>query len=132
MGEQITTEDIMKLTTIQRFPIVVSDCSKEEQVVLERIYPLMQRYVLRLMHASWLENVNVWIFGSSLSMRCNIESDLDIALETTECDTDLFFKLETQIAKEIDVDCDIIYLNTLSPNEQLYKEIRNGLCVRRS
>lgn len=105
------------------FPIIVNndnyDCA--------RIHPLMQKKVNEIFNEIKKSSIieKVIIFGSSVNIRCNKNSDLDIAIKLKE----EYFNRENQnlISEEIqvisDYNSDIVWLNTIDSQSQLYRNI---------
>lgn len=106
------------------FPIVVNndnyDCG--------RIHPLKQKIVNEIYQYIKDQNIieEVIIFGSSVNIRCNNKSDIDVAVKIKE----EFFNVENQnkISEDIQELCnynsDIVWLNTININSQLYYNIK--------
>ncbi|MBQ8292359.1 MAG: nucleotidyltransferase domain-containing protein [Bacilli bacterium] len=105
------------------FPIVENndnyDCG--------RIHPLMQKKVNEIYKFVKKEKAveKVIIFGSAVNIRCNKKSDIDLAVKLK----DDCFNLENQnqISEEIqsitDYNADIVWLNKIDPETQLYRNI---------
>lgn len=110
------------------FPVVVT-CTECERKVLRRVHPLMQDNVRKIIQSEDISHLELYIFGSSITMKCNLYSDLDIAVKTVEFDTEAFFRLQSCIAKLVDVPCDVVYLNSVDESDLLYDEIIKGVRV---
>lgn len=64
---------------LKRFPIVVkTDCKN-----IHRIYPLKQKIAAQLykIGEEYKEIKRIYIFGSSVTNRCHIDSDIDICID---------------------------------------------------
>lgn len=105
------------------FPIIINNDNYE----CNRIHPLKQKEVNQIYE--YVKNNNdikkVIIFGSSVNIRCNIKSDLDVAILLKE---DSFNRNNENIISEriqeiTDYNSDIIWLNKLDKNSQLYDNI---------
>lgn len=105
------------------FPIIVNNDNYDNR----RIHPLMQKKVNEIYQLIKGNSIieRVIIFGSSVNIRCNKKSDLDIAIKLK----DESFNRENQniISEEIqeicDYNSDIVWLNTIDPKSQLYHNI---------
>lgn len=124
----ISMEDIVQLRNLKSFPVCIA-CDSEDRKILKRVYPLMQQYVYQLMHADFLKDVQVILFGSSLTMYCNGESDLDLAIGTKKYDIEFFHDIRDRISDMLKVECDILYLNDVEQNDRILGEINHGLVI---
>ncbi len=93
------------------------------------IHPLMQRDVQKIVSILKEYHVHAILFGSSVTNRCNIASDLDLCIKTPQYDTDLFYKIQKRLGSAIETPIDILYYNDLSENERLKEEIDNGVQI---
>ena len=97
---------------------------------INSIHPLKQRKVYNLykniLNDQFAKNVvkSVWIFGSSVNNCCNIDSDIDIMIslkrELTEEETCI---LNHIVSKSVGSNFDLVILEELDTNKQLYKNI---------
>lgn len=120
-------EQIIEIQNLKAFPLVsgITDTS------LKRIYPLLQRDAARVCDNLSDYNIDIIIFGSALTMKCNAFSDLDICIRTQQTDTELFYEIRKKISACCEVSTDVIYYNTLEENEPIKKEIDlNGYKLR--
>ena len=124
----ISMDDIVRLRNLKSFPVCIA-CDSADREVLKRVYPLMQQYVYQLMRADFLKDVQVILFGSSLTMYCNGESDLDLAIRTRKYDIDLFHNIRDRISSMLEVECDILYLNDVEQDNRILDEINHGLVI---
>lgn len=93
--------------------------------VLKHIFPLMQREVQKVIDTSSQipEIKRVIVFGSALTLNCGIKSDLDIAVDIPDIQSeDEFLKLVRPIRRAISVDSDILHYNEIK-NKLLLSEI---------
>ena len=112
------------------FPIIVENTNYE----CNRIHPLKQKIVNDI-YEYVKDNNNikkVIIFGSSVNIRCNKKSDIDIAIELD----DLFFNrnIQNEVSESIQEICeynsDIIWLNKIEQNTVLYNNIyKKGVVI---
>jgi len=96
-------KDTLKLKT---FPQVIpSDCRN-----IRRVYPLKQRQVADICEEAKKHEIvrRVIIFGSSVTPRCHIDSDLDICIDADVSDGMKVHELQTRIGTICDWNCDIL------------------------
>lgn len=62
------------------------------------------------------------VFGSAVTPRCGMKSDLDIAIDAPNLSEDEFLKLARGFYREIDSELDIVHYNNIH-SELLKKEI---------
>ena len=108
----MTAQDTLEL---KRFPVVVnSDCR-----AMSKIYPLKQAEVEKIIEAAGqFSFVNkIYIFGSSVTGRCHIDSDLDICIDADTRDGMDIYRLQQVIGEICDWNCDMV----------MYKNIGNRL-----
>ncbi len=112
--------EILSLRNITQFPLVsgVSDSR------LSRVYPLMQLDVQNILEECAEYNVGVILFGSSITMLCNVTSDIDICIETEKYDLDLFYEVQRKIQLRSKHPCDVLYYNDLQESDKVLNEIR--------
>ena len=122
MPDNITTEDIIRLRNIKVFPVCI-DCNEEEKRILQHVYPIMQSYVQQIIRSTFPGVTKIILFGSSITMKCNIESDLDIAIQTNIYDLRVFHAM-------IPIKCDVLYYNDIAQGDQLLTEVNTGLVIK--
>ena len=125
----ITTEDIVKLRDLKTFPVCI-ECNDNEKHILQHVYPLMQSYVQQIMRSAFSNVTKIILFGSSITMKCNIESDLDLAIQTDTYDLQMFYSVREVIERMISIKCDILYYNDIVTEDQLFTEINKGLVIK--
>lgn len=113
MPDNITTEDIIRLRNIKVFPVCI-DCNEEEKRILQHVYPIMQSYVQQIIRSTFPGVTKIILFGSSITMKCNIESDLDIAIQTNIYDLRVFHAVREMIERMIPIKCDVLYYNDIA------------------
>lgn len=119
--------ELKALRNLKKFPLVKG----VENPKLRRIYPLMQKSVQQIMELLEEYPVSLIVFGSALTMKCNINSDLDLCIQTTAYDKELFYDLAKKIACMVDVRTDILYYNDLTKQDRIKEEIdRNGYWIQ--
>lgn len=111
----------------KRFPLMSQLSDKR----LCFIYPLMQTKVQTILEIIEPYPVDMWIFGSAVTMKCNAFSDIDVCLRTEHYDKGLFHKISSEIAHSINIPVDIIYYNDLHKQDKIREEIlKNGYLIR--
>ena len=72
-----------------------------------------------------------YIFGSSVNIRCRVNSDIDIALELKdECfNSENKNKISEFIQEKTEYSADIVWLNSIDQTSQLYENIKKGVII---
>ena len=107
--------------TMKHFPLVVqTDCRN-----MDRIYPLKQRQVSDIIQIAKSFPVikKVIVFGSSITPKCHIGSDLDLCVEADTDDGMTIFELQKKIGEVCNWNCDIVMYANLG--ERLKKIIQS-------
>lgn len=105
------------------FPIIV----KNDNYECNRIHPLMQKKVNEIY--KYVSNIyeieKVILFGSSINIRCNRNSDIDIAIKikSTSFNKETQNNISEQIQEITEYNSDIIWLNTIEQNTKLFNNI---------
>lgn len=109
------------------FPVVVSD----EQVDMSRIYPTKQGCVKKILDSVRGDEriVGLYLFGSSITMACNRDSDLDIAVKLKDLKNDARNDISERIQLACDWGADILWMDHLTREDRIYKDIVNGLVL---
>lgn len=92
---------------------------------LSMVYPLQQRNVVAV-YALLKDNPHikgVTVFGSSISQKCNIYSDLDLLIDTDDTSWEYRTEISTQIGQVVTTPIDIIWADRLPENSELYRDI---------
>lgn len=114
---------------IYYFPIVFNN----EHYECDRIHPLMQEDINNIYKA--IEKFNnikkIILFGSSINIRCNNKSDIDLAIELKEEAFSLENKnkISETIQETINYNGDIVWLNNMDQSSRLYKNISKGVVI---
>lgn len=106
--------------SMKDFPVVVkTDCKN-----IRHVYPLKQRTVARLYEAALNHEVirRIYVFGSSVTGRRNIDSDLDICIDADVSDGMKIYHMQKEIGDICDWNCDIVMYSNIG--ERLRKTIR--------
>ena len=120
-------EEIIKLRELKTFPLV--DGVHDGRLV--SVYPIMQQDVQRMLHECEGYNIELVVFGSSLTMMCNAVSDIDVSIRTAEYDIELFESVQRAIQLCTKHSCDVIYFNDLQENDKILNEIlTKGLVLK--
>lgn len=97
--------------TMRQFPhVVITDCCN-----IGRIYPLKQKQVAKIYDEVKTNDIvrRVIIFGSSVTGKCHIDSDLDICIDADVSDGMKVYELQKQIGTICDWNCDILMYSNL-------------------
>ena len=92
--------------TMKRFPVTV----KTECKNIDRIYPLKQSQVAKIYSQAGHFPIirRIIVFGSSVTPRCHIDSDLDICVDADTSDGMKIFEMQKAIGDACDWNCDIV------------------------
>lgn len=92
---------------------------------LSVVYPLQQRNVVAvyelLRYDPHIKGVTV--FGSSVSQKCNINSDLDLLIDVGDIGWEYRSTISSQINQVVSTPIDIIWADRLPKNSNLYRDI---------
>ena len=97
-----------------------------------RVHPLKQKAVKKI-HNVIKGDARVEkaiIFGGSTTIRCTKNSDIDIAIELENPDTEIKNEISANIEQVCDWNADIIWLDTILPESKLYKNIFSGVKIK--
>ena len=110
-----------------RFPIVAND----DYVDMSAIYPTKQILVKQVVNRLRSDGrvLTLRLFGSSISMACHKDSDLDFAVEISNPSTESRNEISEMIQEASNWGADIIWLDRLKTDERIYKDIMRGLVL---
>lgn len=111
------------------FPVIVP----ESKVDMKRVYPLKQPLVydlhnkLRANH----EITSIMLFGSSITMQCNNDSDIDLAvrLQPDFINTDTKNSVSETIQEICNWNADIIWFDRIDKSDRIYHDICKGVQI---
>lgn len=111
------------------FPVVVPEC----KVDMRRIYPTKQALIYTL-HNKLSDDkriASIMLFGSSITMQCNKDSDTDLAIRLDEhfINNDVKNNVSETVQEIFDWNADIIWYDRLEKNERIYHDICKGVQV---
>ncbi len=114
--------EVKDTLNLKCFPIVVeTDCKN-----IYRVYPLKQKIVARLFSIApkYEEIRKIYIFGSSVTGRCNIDSDLDVCIDADVSDGMRIFEMQKEIGDACNWNCDILMYSNIGTalKETIHKE----------
>ena len=104
----MTARDTLSL---RQFPIVVhSECKN-----ISHIYPLKQNAVAKVYSVASASDIvkKVYIFGSSVTGKCHIGSDLDICIDADVSDGKKVYDLQKDIGEICNWNCDILMFSNM-------------------
>lgn len=108
------------------FPII----EKNDNYDVSRIHPLNQKKVDTIFNiVNGDSRINkLIVFGSSTTIRCNKDSDVDIyiSLNTKDINNKNKDEISEAIQNKLDYKADIIWADRVSNNSKLYKNIMKG------
>jgi len=112
---------------VVHFPVIADD----ELVDMSRIYPTKQSEVKQVL-AGLRGDANITelrLFGSSITMACHKNSDVDFAVGLRKADPEIRNYVSEIIQQACDWKADIIWMDHLSSGERIYKDIMRGLVL---
>lgn len=105
------------------FPIIVENNNFE----CDRIHPLAQKKINDIYNEIIKYDVieKVVLFGSSINIRCNIKSDIDLAImiKSEHFNRESQNLISEAIQEVADYNVDIVWLNTIDSSSQLFQNI---------
>lgn len=112
-----------------RFPVIVNN----EYVDMSRVHPLKQKVIARL-GEKLSDDINIatiMLFGSSITMQCNLQSDIDLAvrLKDSEASTDIKNSVSEKIQDICEWKADIIWYDRISKSDRIYHDICKGVQI---
>ncbi|MDR1961513.1 MAG: hypothetical protein LBQ16_04445 [Gracilibacteraceae bacterium] len=107
------------------FPVVV-DTNFDN---MNRIHPLKQGICKNILNChDVIDNCKqIIVFGSSVSMKCDDESDIDLAIELKTDSVKNRNSVSESIGAISDWNYDIIWLDDTIQNEPIYEKIKRGV-----
>ena len=111
------------------FPVVVPDC----KVDMKRVYPLKQSIVYELHNnlSSDGSITSIILFGSSITMQCTKDSDIDLAVRLNADCTNSATKncLSETIQELCNWNADIIWYDRIDKSDRIYRDICKGVQI---
>lgn len=109
------------------FPIIIPD----EKIDMSRIYPTQQacikKIISELRSDSRVECLR--LFGSSISMACHRDSDIDLAVGLSAPTNNAKNEISEKIQLACNWNADILWMDRLSPTDRVYGDIMKGLVL---
>lgn len=111
------------------FPVIVPPC----KVNMKRVYPTKQALVYKL-HTTITQDPkisSIVLFGSSITMQCNKNSDTDLAIRLTDgyVNNDTKNSVSEHVQEICDWNADILWYDRLDTNERIYNDICRGVQI---
>lgn len=112
---------------VTHFPIIISD----PMVDMSRIYPTKQREVKAVIDRfrNDIRLHSIRLFGSSITMSCHKDSDLDFAIELITPSETIKNDISEQIQICCDWNADILWLDRVTSTDRIYEDIMKGLVI---
>lgn len=111
------------------FPIIVPN----SKIDMSRVYPTKQFLVNELHKALYPDQriTSVMLFGSSVTMQCNSDSDIDLAVRLSEYSPLNNTKNDiSEIIQEVcNWNADIIWYDRIDKNDRIYHDICKGVQI---
>ncbi len=133
------TDELLGVTRGRHFPAfygktyVFPVLYEHPLIELKRIYPTKQKLAVELFEVLHPDErvISAMLFGSSITMRCNSESDTDIAVRLSQnaCTRETKNEISEKIMEVCDWKADIIWFDSLSAGEKIYHDICKGVQI---
>lgn len=111
------------------FPVIVPN----SKVNMQRVYPTKQALIYELHHKLHSDPriTSIMLFGSSVTMQCNFESDTDLAVRLNENHNNNDVKNDvSELIQEIcDWNADIIWFDRIDKSDRIYHDICKGVQI---
>ncbi|MDF2614509.1 MAG: polymerase beta, Nucleotidyltransferase [Clostridia bacterium] len=91
---------------------------------IEHIYPSKQRDMMKFLNQLPQEVEKVYVFGSSLTLHCGEESDIDLLVVAEKSES--LYKAFSTVFKTLDSEIDLIIKTKKEFDENA--EVRNSIC----
>lgn len=95
------------------------------------IHPWKQRSVKKI-HDALKDDVRVnkvVLFGSSINMRCRLDSDLDVVICMNDCSNEAKLDVSEKLQIACDWTADILWFDRLSEEDRVYQEAKKGVII---
>ncbi len=108
----------------------ICDCP---DVRLERVFPTKQRIVKKI-HDYFKDDdrlVCIVLFGSAVTISCNMSSDVDLLVRLSDNNIDNETKndISERLQEFCDWKADIIWYDRITPKERIYNNILKGVQI---
>lgn len=109
------------------FPIVIDDAKYEAA----RIHPLNQKAINNIYDVVSVDPriLKVIVFGSSTTIRCNRNSDVDIAIELADYSNEIKNEISEKIQEVNNYNTDIIWLDRVKSGSNIVNNINKGVTI---
>lgn len=104
-----------------------------DKIEMTRIFPTKQLTALKINEAFHDDNrlACIMLFGSSVTINCNKDSDIDLLVRLNDefVNNDNKNEISEKIQELCNWDADIIWYDRISPDEKIYKNILKGVQI---
>lgn len=122
-------QDISLYGKYYKFPIIVDN----KNIDMSRIHPLKQKVVSRINDELMYDTgiASIMLFGSSVMMRCNQNSDIDLAIRLQDDFVNEGTKntVSEKIQEVCDWNADILWFDRISRDDRIYHDICKGVQI---
>lgn len=112
-----------------KFPVIIQNSN----IQMERIYPLKQKLVSKIYDTCHddLRISSIILFGSSITMQCHKDSDIDMSVQLNKeyINNDTKNDVSEKIQEVCNWNADILWFDRLSSEDRVYQDIRNGVKI---
>lgn len=126
MGEIAVTWELERYKRY-KFPVVVHSDFRD----IALVHPLMQNKVNSVYEAFLNDKriKSIVVFGSSITLRCNCESDLDFCVELVTPNTEDKNDISEKMQIMCDWRADILWRDNISSSDGIMQDIERGLIL---
>lgn len=111
------------------FPVVVPN----SKVEMRRVYPTKQALIYKLHEELYPDSriTAIMLFGSSVTMQCHSDSDIDLAirLHTDYVNNDVKNDVSEKVQEICNWNADIIWYDRIDANDRIYHDICKGVQI---
>ena len=112
--------------TLRRFPVTVeTDCKN-----IDRIYPLKQKQISEIYKKAALFPIirKITVFGSSVTAKCNVDSDLDLCIDADTTNGLKIYEMQKAFGEACDWNCNIVMYSDIG-NTLRETVLREGVVI---
>ena len=100
-------------------------------IEIERVHPWQQRAVAKINAAVRDDKriERVVLFGSSVNMRCTLDSDLDLVIDMNDTSNEAKLDVSEKIQEACDWNADILWRDRLTEDDRVFQEAKRGVRI---
>lgn len=107
------------------------ECISVPGVDITRVHPWKQAVVKSIRDALIYDSriERVVLFGSSVNIRCQMSSDLDVVIKMKDFSNDAKLDVSEKLQEACGWTADILWFDHLSENDRVYQEAKRGVRI---